>query len=68
MLLDTEVPDYRFNRVIKNEEFMYASGLSIAVSHIAEALSAMRKDNWELISVIGDVNDAKKVGFFFKRI
>lgn len=68
MLVEPIVPDYRFTRIFKNDEFMYASGLCIAVNHIAEALSAMRRDGWELISVIGDANDPQKVGFFFKKV
>lgn len=66
-MFQPEVADYRFERMVKNNQFAYASGLIISPAHLPKALSAMKSDGWNLISAIGDATDPSKVGFFFDR-
>lgn len=61
-----QLADYRFGSLIKGENYAYARGLTINPSHLPDALDAMYKDGWELMSIFGET-DSAKIGFIFKR-
>lgn len=62
-----KMADYRFGSLIKGEHYAYARGLTINPSHLPDALDAMYKDGWELMSIFGET-DSAKIGFIFKRV
>lgn len=62
-----QVPDYRFARLTKGQNYAYARGLLINPAHLPLALDAMLADGWRVMAVFGQT-DTTRVGFLFERV
>lgn len=62
-----QVPDYRFARLTKGQNYAYARGLLINPAHLPLALDAMLADGWRVMAVFGQT-ESEKVGFLFERV